>query len=174
MATSTASTSSQQLEGTTEQKERKLPRGFAVLEYIGFKLDFATAGGVQGRFTVSDRSCQPFGVLHGGISAFIAESLASIGAEIASNWKRIAGIELSMNHLHAIRIGEEVVANATPLMVGNRLQVWDVKLSTSKPQDSNTDTNSMELSAVARVTLIVGLPSEGSPAKELLQQYSKL
>ncbi|KAJ7534878.1 hypothetical protein O6H91_12G008100 [Diphasiastrum complanatum] len=173
---STASASTQQKpQETREEQQRNPPLGYDVQDYIGFKFEFATAKGVQGRFTVSERSCQLYGVLHGGISAFLAEDLARLGAMIASNWKKIDGVKLSVNHLRAIPVGQEVIASATPLMVGNRIQVWDVKFSTLKPKDTSNDTSPTELSVVSRVTLIAGgLPSEGSSQKDMFEQYSKL
>ena len=62
-------------------------------------------------------------MLHGGITAFLAETLASLGGQIASQWARVAGIDLTVSHLQSAPVGSEVIAKAVPLRVGKRVQV---------------------------------------------------
>lgn len=75
-----------------------------------------------------DSNLQPFGVLHGGMTAYIAEGLASMGAQIASNWSRVAGIEMNVTHLQAASNGHKVMVKALPMRVGKRVQVWEILL----------------------------------------------
>uniref|UniRef100_A0A453C6Z1 Thioesterase domain-containing protein n=1 Tax=Aegilops tauschii subsp. strangulata TaxID=200361 RepID=A0A453C6Z1_AEGTS len=62
---------------------------------------------------------QPFKILNGGVSALMAESTASIGGYMASGYRRVAGVQLSINHLKPDRI--ETKAN--PIQVGRNVQV---------------------------------------------------
>ncbi|KAH9289061.1 hypothetical protein KI387_033178, partial [Taxus chinensis] len=59
-----------------------------------------------------------YGVLHGGISAFIAESLGSLGACVASGLQQVAGVELSISHLQPVQMTE---VKASPIHIGHRL-----------------------------------------------------
>ena len=75
------------------------------------------------------RTHQPFGLLHGGASVALAETVASIGGWLRVDRTRFAvvGLEINANHLRALRTGR-VTAVATPLHVGRTTQVWDVRI----------------------------------------------
>ena len=79
---------------------------------------------------VDQRTLQPFGILHGGASLVLAETVASLGA--TANVDREAflamGLEINANHLRAKSDGV-VTAVATPLHVGRTTHVWDVRIT---------------------------------------------
>jgi uncharacterized protein (TIGR00369 family) len=81
------------------------------------------------RLPVDWRVHQPFGILHGGVSALLAESAASIGGALAAGPERnVVGIELSASHLRGLRDGH-LTATATPVRVGRTVQVWRIVLT---------------------------------------------
>jgi uncharacterized protein (TIGR00369 family) len=81
------------------------------------------------RLPVDWRVHQPFGILHGGVSALLAESAASLGAALAAGPERsVVGIELSASHLRGLRDGH-LTAEATPVRVGRTIQVWRIVLT---------------------------------------------
>lgn len=78
---------------------------------------------------VDDRTRQPFGLLHGGASVALAESVASMGGalHIDRETQAVVGIEINANHLRSVREGI-VTATATPVLVGRTSQVWAIEL----------------------------------------------
>jgi len=78
---------------------------------------------------VNENVHQPYGILHGGVSALLAESAASFGAQLAApRGKHVVGIELNASHLRAIRSGT-LVATAVPVRTGRTVQVWAIHLT---------------------------------------------
>jgi uncharacterized protein (TIGR00369 family) len=72
---------------------------------------------------------QPYGILHGGVSALLAESAASLGAALAAGPDRqVVGIEINASHLRSVREGH-LTATATPLRAGRTVQVWSISLT---------------------------------------------
>jgi uncharacterized protein (TIGR00369 family) len=81
------------------------------------------------RVPVGPRVHQPFGILHGGVSALIAESAASMGGILnAPPGKVCVGTEISASHLRSAVTGT-LIAVATPIRKGRTIQVWRIELS---------------------------------------------
>lgn len=79
---------------------------------------------------VNENTVQPFGVLHGGASVALAETLCSVGGwlQLDGMDKTVVGVEINANHIRAVRIGDEVTGMAKPLHVGRKIQVWECEL----------------------------------------------
>ena len=73
---------------------------------------------------------QPFGLLHGGASVVLAESLASVAGwlNVDETKFNVVGMEINANHLRATREGK-VIGTATPIHRGQKSQVWEIKIT---------------------------------------------
>lgn len=79
---------------------------------------------------VSDHTRQPLGLLHGGASVTLAETLGSVAAHliVASQGRRAVGLEISANHIRAVKEGT-VTGTARPLHVGKSTHLWEIKIN---------------------------------------------
>ena len=111
---------------TPEELSARASRG--VHGVLGVELVSVGPDRVVLRLEVDHRVHQPYGLLHGGVSALLAESAASIGAAAATPDNDVVGIELNASHVKAMRSGT-LTATATPVKVGRRIQVWRVELT---------------------------------------------
>ncbi len=79
---------------------------------------------------VDDRTRQPFGLLHGGASAALAETVGSVAAALVTDQDKFycVGMEINANHVRGVREGR-VTAKASPLHIGGASQVWDIRIT---------------------------------------------
>jgi 1,4-dihydroxy-2-naphthoyl-CoA hydrolase len=84
---------------------------------------------VRGTMPVDARTHQPYGLLHGGASVALAETLGSVGATMCVDASRYlcVGQEINANHLRPVRSGK-VTGTARPRHVGARSQVWSIDI----------------------------------------------
>lgn len=88
---------------------------------------------LKGTMPVDERTKQPFGLLHGGASVALAETLGSIASWLAVNRELFigVGIEINANHVKAVTSGV-VTAMCKPIHIGGRNHVWDIKIYNDK------------------------------------------
>ena len=105
------------------------PKG-TLLETLGIEIVESTKEKVVARMPVEPRVHQPFGLLHGGASLALAETVASIGGynNCDASKEMVVGIEINANHLRGKRDGV-VTATATPVHVGRKTQVWAIQVT---------------------------------------------
>jgi 1,4-dihydroxy-2-naphthoyl-CoA hydrolase len=97
---------------------------------IGIEITEAGDDWVRGKMPVNDCTRQPFGLLHGGASVALAETLASIGAFCTQNPETHAavGMEINANHVRSVREGF-VYGEARMETMGRTTQVWTIRIS---------------------------------------------
>jgi uncharacterized protein (TIGR00369 family) len=97
---------------------------------LGIRIVEFTPERVVATMPVETRTHQPFGLLHGGASVALAETVASLGAALHVDRTRstVVGVEINANHVRGIREGT-VTATGTPLHVGRTLQVWSIDIA---------------------------------------------
>ena len=100
---------------------------------------------LRGTMPVDARTHQPYGLLHGGASVLLAETLGSSAGNLSvPEGKRCVGIEINANHVRAAREGT-VTGTARPLHVGASTQVWEIRIEDERGR----------LVCVSRLTLAV-------------------
>lgn len=96
---------------------------------IGIEILELTAAKVVATMPVDDRTRQPFGILHGGASLVLAETIASVGGAMNVDLEQftVVGVEINANHIRAKKEGV-VTGTGTPIHVGRSTQVWEVRI----------------------------------------------
>lgn len=106
------------------QREKKTMLNAIGIEYLSLHQDKVVA-----KMPVDHRTHQPFGLLHGGASVALAESLASIGAwlNVDESKYAVVGLEINANHIRGVREGY-VIGTASPIHKGRSTQVWQIEI----------------------------------------------
>jgi uncharacterized protein (TIGR00369 family) len=113
------------------------------IEFLEVGDDFISA-----RVPVDERTKQPYGLLHGGVSVVLAETLGSCGAAYSCpEGHRAVGLDINANHLKGATSGW-VTGVARPVHIGRTTQVWQI--------DLNNEAG--ELTCVSRITMAVLAP----------------
>jgi uncharacterized protein (TIGR00369 family) len=96
---------------------------------LGIALTELTPERVVATMPVDARTRQPFGILHGGASVALAETVASLGGTMNVDLERFAvvGVEINANHIRAKREGV-VTGTATPIHIGRSTHVWEIRI----------------------------------------------
>lgn len=84
---------------------------------------------IRMRMPVDERTKQPMGLLHGGASAALAETIGSVASTLCIDLdkERAVGVELNCSHLRSVRSGE-VQAVCEPFRIGRSMHVWDIRI----------------------------------------------
>ncbi|MFU8811993.1 MAG: hotdog fold thioesterase [Balneolaceae bacterium] len=114
---------------------------------LGLRFITVSKEEMRASMPVNEQTIQPFGILHGGASVALAETLASIGAYLnLDHPDHIAvGLEINANHIKSVRKGGTVVGISRPIHRGAQTQVWETRI----------ETKSGKLVSISRCTLAV-------------------
>lgn len=111
------------------------------IQFVEVGTDFLVA-----RMPVDHRTHQPMGLLHGGASVALAETLGSVAAHCSIDMAKsyCVGLEINANHLKAVREGF-VYGTARPIHIGRSTQVWEIRIENEKK----------ELVCISRITMAI-------------------
>ena len=100
-----------------------------LIDHLGIVVTEAGGDWLRGTMPVDARTRQPFGLLHGGASVALAETLGSMagGYCVDPATSMVVGLEINANHLRAVREGT-VTGTARALHVGRSTQVWEIRI----------------------------------------------
>ncbi len=117
-----------------------------MMEHIGIEFTGVGEDYIEAKMPVDHRTTQPFGLLHGGASVTLAESLGSLAASLVVNEdsKLAVGLEINSNHLKAVRSGY-VYAKTTPIHIGRSTHVWEIRIKNEL----------QELVNISRITMAI-------------------
>ena len=119
-----------------------------LLEHLGLTLEGIGDDWVSVRMPVDHRSIQPYGILHGGASVALAESLGSLASVLCIEDPAThtpVGVEINANHLRPVPEGQFVIGTLSPTRIGRRMHVWNIEIR--DPQD--------KLVCISRLTIMI-------------------
>ena len=117
-----------------------------MVEHLGIEFLEIGKNFIKARMPVDKRTLQPLGLLHGGASVVLAETLGSVAATFMVNPEKqyCVGLEINANHIRSAREGF-VTGITTPVHIGKKTQIWEIRI---------TD-ESDELVCISRLTMAV-------------------
>jgi 1,4-dihydroxy-2-naphthoyl-CoA hydrolase len=139
---------------TLEDARRTFGDGGDLAHHLGIELTAIGADFLSGSMPVDERTRQPFGLLHGGASVALAETLGSMAANFCVDTTKVycVGQEINANHVRSARSGH-VTGTARPIHLGSRSQVWDIRI----------EDEGGRLTCVSRLTMsVIEAPGQGA------------
>jgi 1,4-dihydroxy-2-naphthoyl-CoA hydrolase len=117
-----------------------------IMETLDIKLTAIGEDFIEATMPVDKRTHQPYGILHGGASVVLAETMGSFGSMLTVDQTKFhcVGLDINANHIKAVRTGL-VTGRATPIHVGRSTQVWHIEIRNEEK----------ELVCISRLTMAV-------------------
>lgn len=115
-------------------------------EHLGIEFTELGDDFLSAAMPVDSRTSQPMGILHGGATCALAETVGSAAANYCIGEEKVAlGLDINVNHIRAVRLGNLITAVAKPLHLGKSTHVWEIKIYNAL----------MQLVAVSRLTMAI-------------------
>jgi 1,4-dihydroxy-2-naphthoyl-CoA hydrolase len=129
---------------TTEHLNRFSEK--TMVQHIGIVFTEVGENYLKAKMPVDERTIQPAGLLHGGASVVLAETLGSVAAYLCVDpeKKTCVGIEINANHVRSARSGF-VYGQVNPIHIGNSTHIWEIRITNEKDH----------LICVSRITLAI-------------------
>ncbi len=117
-----------------------------LVEHLDIQITELGSDYIIGKMPVDHRTHQPLGMLHGGASVVLAETLGSLSAALTLNLEKqyCVGLDINANHIKSVKSGF-VYGKTTAIHVGKKTQVWEIRIT--------NETN--ELICISRITMAV-------------------
>ncbi|WP_395808734.1 hotdog fold thioesterase [Daejeonella sp.] len=112
----------------TVEEINERPKGH-IGDLLGIEFTEIGHDSISASMPVNEKTHQPYGILHGGASVVLAESLGSVASNMVINSDKYIGVglEVNANHLRPVKSGF-VTGICTPIHIGGKTHVWDIKL----------------------------------------------
>ncbi|ATR82576.1 esterase [Pseudomonas sp. FFUP_PS_473] len=125
-------------------------------EVLDIRFESFSDDSLTASMVVDHRTRQPFGLLHGGASVVLAETVGSMASYLCIDPQKFycVGLEVNANHLRGLRSGR-VTATARPVHIGRSTHVWDIRLSAEEGKTS----------CISRLTIAVIALGEAAPSR---------
>lgn len=105
-----------------------------LIAHLGIEYTLIGDDFLQATMPVDSRTMQPFGLLHGGASVVLAETLGSVAANMAVTQNKVCvGLEINASHLRSVKSGL-VTGIAKAIRIGRSVQVWQIEISNERQQ----------------------------------------
>lgn len=132
-----------------QKRNKNTLSDFLKIEFVDFGDDYLKA-----KMPITDKVKQPLGIMHGGASCVLAETVGSVAANYAVNIHEFycVGLDINTNHIRPIREGN-IYAVAKPYHIGRTTQVWSIEIKNEAGQ----------LISVTRLTMaVIPITAEGT------------
>ena len=131
--------------GVTLESLNKLSANNMV-SHLGIEFTRIGDNFIEARMPVDSRTQQPLGLLHGGASVTLAETLGSVAATCCVDPEKqyCVGLDINANHIKSVKSGY-VYGSTTPIHIGKRTQVWEIRIVSEQK----------ELICISRITMAV-------------------